>query len=154
MKKQTKTILMIIAALVLLVGVIAVVYAASRERVPEGALAVRSGDKTEYVELSKQKLEPVAGSLVNGKGQKIAVDAKGMELADVLRAAGVKPEDVASVTVTADDAFSAEVTGEEMLESGKAYLTYDADEGMTLVVFGDSNAKRNVRSVVSVDVKD
>ena len=54
--------------------------------------------------------------------------------------------------MTADDEFSAELSGDEVNEAGKAYLVGEDDGSMRLVVFGDSNAKRNVRNVVSVEI--
>ena len=42
--------------------------------------------------------------------------------------------------------------GKPCAEADKAYLVCEDDGSMRLVVFGDSNAKRNVRNVVSVDI--
>lgn len=70
----------------------------------------------------------------------------------MIKGAGFDPNGAAAVKVTADDEFSAELSGDELNEEGKAYLVGENDGSMRLVVFGDSNAKRNVRNVVSVDI--
>ena len=75
-----------------------------------------------------------------------------MSLADVIEKAGFDPDNAAAVKVTADDEFSAELTGGEVNEAGKAYLVCEDDGSMRLVVFGDSNAKRNVRDVVILEM--
>ena len=68
-------------------------------------------------------------------------------MADVLTEAGFDPADAGSVKVTAADEFSAELSGGEVNEDGKAYLVSEDDGSMRLVVFGDSNAKRKVIDV-------
>ena len=70
----------------------------------------------------------------------------------MIKNAGFDPNNAAAVKVTADDEFSAELSGDEVNEAGKAYLVSEDDGSMRLVVFRDSNAKRNVRNVVSVDI--
>lgn len=124
----------------------------SREQIPEGALLVSCGDEKEYVDLKSLESVPVQGTVVNGKGEESEIDTQGVSLADVIEKAGFDPDNAAAVKVTADDEFSAELTGGEVNEVGKAYLVCEDDGSMRLVVFGDSNAKRNVRNVVSVDI--
>ena len=113
---------------------------------------VSCGDEKEYVDLKSLDTVPVQGTVVNGKGEESEIDMQGASLADVIEKAGFDPDNAAAVKVTADDEFSAEFTGGEVNEAGKAYLVCEDDGSMRLVVFGDSNAKRNVRNVVSVDI--
>lgn len=153
MKKSVKILLAILLVLVVVVAVLAVKHINSRETVPEGALAVHVGEKITYVDLSKQSLEAVQGSVVNGKGEVKAVDAQGLSLSRVLELAKVNPAEVSSVTVRSDDEYTAEISGGEVLESGKVYVTLDAAGGMRLVVFGDENSKRQVRDVVALAVE-
>ncbi len=119
---------------------------------PDGALLVSCDGEKKYVDLNSLNAVPVQGSVINGKGEKSDVDTQGVSLADVIEKAGFDPDNAAAVKVTADDEFSAELTGGEVNEAGKAYLVCEDDGSMRLVVFGDSNAKRNVRNVVSVDI--
>ena len=119
---------------------------------PDGALLVSCGGEKKYVDLNSLDTVPVQGSIVNGKGEKSDIDTQGVPLADVIESAGFDPNGAAAVRVTADDEFPAELSGDELNEEGKAYLVGEDDGSMRLVVFGDSNAKRNVRNVVSVDI--
>lgn len=152
MKKNSKIIIVIIAVLLALTAVLAIVHFSSREQIPEGALLVSCGDEKEYVDLKSLESVPVQGTVVNGKGEESEIDTQGVSLADVIEQAGFDPDNAAAVKVTADDEFSAELTGGEVNEAGKTYLVCEDDGSMRLVVFGDSNAKRNVRNVVSVDI--
>ena len=119
---------------------------------PDGALLVNCGGEDKYVDLNSLETVSVRGSVVNGKGEKSDIDTQGVPLADVIKGAGFDPNGAAAVKVTADDEFSVELSGDELNEEGKAYLVGEDDGSMRLVVFGDSNAKRNVRNVVSVDI--
>ena len=152
MKKSTKIIMAAIAALIALTAVFAIIHSAARTEVPDGALLVSCGGEKKYVDLASLDTVSVRGSVVNGKGEKSDVNTQGVPLADVIENAGFDPNGAVTVKVTADDEFSAELSGDELNEEGKAYLVGENDGSMRLVVFGDSNAKRNVRNVVSVEV--
>lgn len=152
MKKSTKIIMAAIAALIALTAVFAIIHSAARTEVPDGALLVSCGGEKKYVDLASLDTVSVRGSVVNGKGEKSDVNTQGVPLADVIENAGFDPNGAVTVKVTADDEFSAELSGDELNEDGKAYLVGEDDGSMRLVVFGDSNAKRNVRNVVSVEV--
>lgn len=152
MKKSTKIIMAAIAALIALTAVFAIIHSAARTEVPDGALLVSCGGEKKYVDLASLDTVSVRGSVVNGKGEKSDVNTQGVPLADVIKGAGFDPNGAVTVNVTADDEFSAELSGDELNEDGKAYLVSEDDGSMRLVVFGDSNAKRNVRNVVSVEV--
>ncbi len=152
MKKSTKIIMAAIAALIALTAVFAIIHSAARTEVPDGALLVSCGGEKKYVDLTSLDTVSVRGSVVNGKGEKSDVNTQGVPLADVIENAGFDPNGAVTVKVTADDEFSAELSGDELNEDGKAYLVSEEDGSMRLVVFGDSNAGRNVRNVVSVEV--
>lgn len=152
MKKNSKIVIAVIAVLIALTAVLAIVHSATRTKVPDGALLVSCGGENKYVALNSLDTVPVQGSIVNGKGEKSDINTQGVPLADVIKGAGFDPNGAAAVRVTADDEFSAELSGDELNEEGKAYLVGEDDGSMRLVVFGDSNAKRNVRNVVSVDI--
>lgn len=152
MKKSSKIIIAVIAALIALTAVLAAIHSAARTEVPDGALLVSCGGEKKYVDLNSLDAVPVQGSVVNGKGEKSDIDTHGVPLAVVIKNAGFDPSGAAAVKVTADDEFSAELSGDELNEAGKVYLISEDDGSMRLVVFGDSNAKRNVRNVVSVEI--
>ena len=152
MKKSTKIVMAAIAALIALTAVFAIIHSAARTEVPDGALLVSCGGEKKYVDLASLDTVSVRGSVVNGKGEKSDVNTQGVPLADVIENAGFDPNGAVTVKVTADDEFSAELSGDELNEDGKAYLVSEDDGSMRLVVFGDSNAGRNVRNVVSVEI--
>lgn len=152
MKKSTKIIMAAIAALIALTAVFAIIHSAARTEVPDGALLVSCGGEKKYVDLASLDTVSVRGSVVNGKGEKSDVNTQGVPLADVIENAGFDPNGAVTVKVTAGDEFSAELSGDELNEDGKAYLVSEDDGSMRLVVFGDSNARRNVRNVVSVEI--
>lgn len=152
MKKSTKIVMAAIAALIALTAVFAIIHSAARTEVPDGALLVSCGGEKKYVDLASLDTVSVRGSVVNGKGEKSDVNTQGVPLADVIENAGFDPNGAVTVKVTADDEFSAELSGDELNEDGKAYLVSEEDGSMRLVVFGDSNAGRNVRNVVSVEI--
>lgn len=152
MKKSTKIIMAAIAALIALTAVFAIIHSAARTEVPDGALLVSCGGEKKYVDLASLDTVSVRGIVVNGKGEKSDVNTQGVPLADVIENAGFDPNGAVTVKVTADDEFSAELSGDELNEDGKAYLVSEEDGSMRLVVFGDSNAGRNVRNVVSVEI--
>lgn len=149
--KRKKQYLVILALLVL-TAVLAALHLTTRVSVPENAIRVTWNGKTTYLDVSDIGGEEVQGTLVNGKGKETAIDAQGMALSRALEKAYVDVSAVQSVTVTARDEFSAEVSGEELRQAGKAYLLCD-EEGAMLVVFGDSNAKRKVHQVERIDVQ-
>lgn len=154
MKKGSKIIIAVIAALIALTAVLAIVHSVTRTEVPDGALLVSCGGEKKYVDLNSLDTVHVQGGVVNGKGEKSDIDTQGVPLADVIKNAGFDPSGAAAVKVTADDEFSAELSGDELNEAGKVYIISEDDGSMRLVVFGDSNAKRNVRNVVSVEISD
>ena len=143
---------MLAAALAVIACVFAVIEFTSRGQVPDGALIVRMGDQTRYVNLGLLDRCDVQGTVKNGNGEETAIDASGVQLSDVLAAAKVNPQAVTSVTATSDDGRSAEITGDEVRETGRAFLYPDDNGAATLVVFGDADDTRNVPHIVSLDV--
>ena len=143
MKKQSKIIVAVLAALFLAVAAMACVHFATREKVPVNTLAIHAGKDVVYVDLDKLNRKPVQGTLTNARGDKIA---------DILRMGELDVDSIKSVTVSAADEYSASLSGAEVNESEKTFLIFGED-GLQLVVFGDENMKRSVHKVVSVDVQ-
>lgn len=147
MKNRKLTIIMI-GVLLVLTAILAVVHLTTREKETAGALQIISHGETVTLALDELKpLEKVSGSVVNGKGETIPVDAKGISVKNVLALAGVTED--APVRVVAADEYSVTVAAEE---TGEVWLVMEGD-GLRLVVFGDSDSKRNVRNVVRLSVE-
>lgn len=137
MKKRVFTV---IAVLTLLTAALAVIHLTTRTPDVEGAVIVNG--KT--VMIDDLSLSSVNGTVVNGKGEKITIDAQGVPLGDVCGT------DFTSVTVTASDEYRAEVSSGEIQN---AYLIQKDDGSLQLIVFGDENLKRCVKNVVRIDAE-
>ena len=140
--KQKKLILIILAALLLLTAALAILHLNTRDKVPEGAIMVIYNGETSYIEVDKLALTEVSGTVTNGKGEEKTVQAQGVPLFSLLDG------EFQSAAVSAEDEYAATV-GIEDVEN--AYLILSEDGSVRLVVFGDSNAKRDVKQVVKVD---
>lgn len=150
--KQKKIILIVILVLAVAVAVLVILRLSDGRMVEQGQVEILCQDQKWSVGEADIAKVPVKGELVNGKGETILIDAKGSALTDVLASVGIDPARVAAVRITAQDEFSAEVSGEELRETGKVYLIGGGDGSVTLVVFGDSNSKRNVKNVARIEV--
>lgn len=141
------------AAMVLLAAVTVILAALHLKNVPQVSdceLLIQYGGEKQRLLLQEETMVPVSGTLVTGKGAEIPVDAMGLSLADVLSLAGVG--DYTWVTVTARDEYRAEVSAREVRTGGNVYLILDTDSSFRLVVFGDSNSKRNVSDVTGLTI--
>lgn len=137
----------LIIAVLVIVAAAAAIHLTTRTQVPEGKLLVAGTE----INLSGLALQDVKGTLVNGKGDEIPVDAKGVAMSAVLASAGIT--EYSQITVCADDEYSAAVSREEVSAPEKVYLVLQDEGGVKMVVFGDSNSKRNVSDVVRIDVQ-
>lgn len=150
MKKAGLVKIMIIV-LVLITAIVAVFYLTTRPNVPEDTLRIEKDGQVIELPLERLKFIPVQGTVVTGKGEERPIDAQGVLLSGVLREAGIS--EFAEVTVTADDAYHAVVTAEEIAEPDRVYLIRQDEGGLRLIVFGDSNSKRSVSDVISLSIK-
>lgn len=149
--KKVEPVKIAIIVLILITAIVAVFYLTTRPTASEGTLRIESGGQVIELSLERLELIPVQGTVVNGKGEERTIDAQGVLLSDVLREAGIS--EFTEVTVTADDAYNAVVTAEEIAEPDRVYLIQQDEGGLRLIVFGDSNSKRSVSDVVSLSVK-
>ena len=140
--KQKKLILMILAALVLLTAALAIVHLCTRDQVPEGALMVTCDGETSYIEIDKLTMTEVSGTVTNGKGEEKTIRGPGVPLFSLLDG------EFRSAVVSAEDEYTATVGIED---AENAFLILSENGSMRLVVFGDANAKRDVKQVVKVD---
>lgn len=107
--------------------------------------------------------EPFEGKLVNAKGETFFDKFEGAELKKLLADHGVELSENSVVTVTAEDGYTAEFTGAELLENGKVYIALyqngkmieddEVKQSARIIVFGDPDSKRTVKSVKSISVR-
>ena len=146
--KTSKTIKIALAVLLLVTIAAAAVYLLGRAKVPENCIAVDYNGKTYYADLQGMVLTEIHGERVNGKGEVKPVDGMGFTLHTLLTFTLGKDFTCETVTATAADGFSAEVSMEELQEDNKAVLLLDEESGtMQLIVFGDSDSKRSVKEI-------
>ena len=151
--KGKKSLLILAAVLLCLTAVLAIAHLITRERIPEGSLLIEYNDKKDYVQVDALDMLEINGTVVNAKGDVKTINQPGVLLADVLSSAGIEGNVMHSVSVVADDEFSAELTADEIDTPGMIYLAKEPDCSMKLIVFGDSDLKRNVRNVVKLIIK-
>ncbi len=147
-----KNRLMIFAfVLVAVTAIAAIIHLNTRDEVAEGQIKIINGDKEITVNLNDLEYEQLSGIRVNGKGEEIPVEGKGILMRDLLKSIGA--EDYKKVQIVADDSYIAEVNVEEVLEDGKVCLFLQEEGGLRLVVFGDENSKRSVSDVVQIIIE-
>ena len=150
MKKLRAKLCIII--LLIITGMIALIYLNGREDVPENAIEVKYEEETQYMDVEKLEYAEVSGTRVNGKGEEIEVKAQGVSLEKILK--DIKITECETISVVADDAYNAEIAGEELQAGLEAYLIQEeGEERLRLVVFGDKDSKRSVSNVVQIIVK-
>lgn len=148
--------LIITAILLLITAVIAFFYLQGRRQTPEGSLAVICEDKETIVDPFTAPSVDVAGTVVNGKGQEKVISEKGVTLSDVLSLAGFSEGEYSAVRVVSSDEHAAELSAEEIDPGKVAFLIKntadDGSESIRLIVFGDPNAKRQIKNVVRIEL--
>ena len=149
MKKHRVKIFALV--MVVLTVIAAVFYFEQREEIMEGRLRVTNGTRTVLLDPSRFERIQVTGVRVNGKGEEIPVNGSGIAIKDVLAQAQIA--DYGLVKVISDDSYSAEISAEEVNDGTKAFLLFDEENELRLVVFGDTNSKRSVSDVVQIVVE-
>lgn len=124
--------------LAVLTAVLAAVHLKTRAPEIEGKILING----EYTEISELSMTNVKGTVINGKGEKKEIDADGICLSELCG-------DCAEVSVRSSDEYTATFNADELQN---AYLIID-DRAMRLVVFGDENARRDVKNVAEVSWK-
>ena len=140
----------LLAAVLLATAAVAVWHLSTRTEVPEGKVLVTYEGKETEIAVSDLKLQAVQGTISNAKGDKREIDAQGVTVAAVLDKAGISECSV--VAAVAEDEYRAELTAEEAFAAEGVYLILQEEGGVQLIVFADSNSKRNVSNTVRLEV--
>lgn len=158
---QKKVIAGIVAVLLIVVVVLAAVNRNSGSKGP--GMTISYGDNEIAVAWEDIDAADFEGDLVNGKGETSHHEFTGAELSVIFSENGVELTDDSKITATAEDSFSAELSGKEVLEAGKVYVALtdngemiegiEGGQGAQLVVFGDPNSKRAVRYLKTLAVE-
>lgn len=152
--KTSKTMKILMLALLLVTVIVAGAYLALRAQIPEDAIVLEYGSTTYIVDLQGIKMTEIHGERMNGKGEVKPVDGMGFHLQDLVAWTLGKDFTCDTVTITASDGVSAEITADELNEEGKVVLLWNEEDGrLQLIVFGDSDSKRSVKQVERIEVK-
>lgn len=122
----------------MLTAILAVIHLKTRTPETEGEILING----KSISISDLDFSRVTGTIVNGKGEEKQIDSQGILLSDVCG------NDFSIITATASDEYSAEILPED---SENAYIILTDDGSLRLIVFGDSNAKRDVKNLVRID---
>ena len=139
-----KVLIFIIIGLLVITAGAAGWYLSSLKKIPEHSLVVVSDGKEKVVDIDKLSLVDFIGTTVNGKGDKKEIKGQGIKLSDVFNVS-----DYTKASVIADDAYAAIVKKDEM---DQAWLQIEEGEAR-LIVFGDTDSKRNVKHVVRIEIR-
>lgn len=143
-KNNFKIIGIVIGVLILACGIAVGMYFSTREENPEDSIIVTISGEKKVINLHKLSLTKFEGSIINGKGETIEVEAEGVRVADIIGTTDFK-----EASVIADDEYSATIKPEDLK---KAWLQVEGGSAR-LIVFGDTTAKRDVKNVVRIEVK-
>ncbi len=150
-----KSNLLIVIILLLCTAAIAGFHLTGRPTVSEGNLIITYEGKDTIVDPFKAENVAVQGTTVNAKVDTKEISETGVTLMSVLNLPGVDADDYSTAKVVASDEYSAELSADEVNTEGTAYLirTLDDDkEAIRLIVFGDSDSKRQVKNVMRIEL--
>lgn len=145
---KSKKISIFIIVLLVFACITGIIHFSTREMIPDDALKITYHNKEIYVDIHKIEYKEVKGIRVNGKGDKIPVEGQGILIENLLAQEDIK--EFSEIEVIADDSYSAKVKKDEMNDD--VYLLYE-ENSVRLIVFKDTNSKRSVSNVVSINVK-
>ena len=147
---KNKKMLTLVAILAIVAVAAAVIHLTTATKESDGDVIMTYGGKEIGITLADLELTDVNGVRVNGKGEEIEVNGKGISVKDLLHEYGVA--DFTKISVVSEDSYAAEIENAEVQEEGKAYILVEEGEAR-LVVFGDTNSKRSVSDVKQIVVE-
>lgn len=162
MNRKTKYIVAAIAAVLLITAVILAVKVRGSAPDKDG-LIIKTGTDTRTISWKDLDQTVFTGEIVNGKGEVSDHEYRGIELSELFRVNGIEIRADAKITALSEDNYTAELSGEEVMSSGRVYAavvcdgemieSIDKGQGAQLVVYGDSNAKRQVRYLKTITLE-
>ncbi len=147
MKK--KTLIVILAVLVVLAAVLAVIVSKNQPRKAVSEVIIVQNGKQTKVDLVRLDLTNVKATVTRANGKSLEIDAKGLELRKLLE----KYSGYTTLTVLAEDNYTAEIKADELQTEKNVYLIIGEENKPRLVVLSDSNAKRDVKNVLTIELK-
>ncbi len=162
MNRKTKMTAAAIAAVLLIVTVVTALIVRNSIVEEEGFILSAGGKKTVISFAGLDRIS-FSGEIVNGKGEITDHEYRGIELYELLKENGIEVSENTKVTAAAEDNYTAEIKGNEIMTAGKVYIAVGCDgemikgiegrPGAQLVVYGDPDSKRQVRNLKSAAVE-
>ena len=163
MNKITRYIMTAAAAVLIIIAVILALRVRGSSPDQSG-LIIQNGTQTVTISWEDLKKTEFSGEIVNGKGEISNHEYQGAELYELLSGKGIGIREDTKITAVSDDNYTAELTGAEIMTAGRVYAAVicdgemiegiDGGQGAQLVVYGDANAKRQVRYLKTITVED
>lgn len=151
-------------AAVLLTAAVILTLKVRNDAPDESGLIINSGTETFTYSWEDLSQTSFSGEIVNGKGEVSDHEYQGIELSELFDQSGITISKDTKITVSSEDNYSAELSGEEVLTKSKVYAavisdnemieSIDGKQGGQLVVYGDPNAKRQVRYLKTITVEN
>ena len=121
MKK--KTLLIILAVLVVLAAVLAVIVSRNQPQKAVSEVIIVQNGKQAKVDLGKLDLTDVKATVTRANGKTLEIDAKGLEMRKLLE----KYSGYTTLTVSAEDNYTAEIKADELQTEKNVYLIIGED---------------------------
>lgn len=155
----------LIAAVVVLAVVIAVLGLMNRSEESPALLTISQGDTAAAVEWEDVDIEEFTLTTVNGKGMEKTCEYRGIRLSELLSGMSFELNDSSVITITAEDNFSADFTGKEVLKGDNIFLAVERDgepllnldengPGAMSLAAADKNSKRCVKCIKTISISD
>ena len=144
-----KTLLIILAVLVVLAAVLAVIVSKEQPQKTVSEVIIAQNGKQTKVDLGRLELSDVKATVTRANGKALEIDSKGLELRKLLE----EYSGYTTVTVLAEDNYTAEIKADELQTEKNVYLMIGEENRPRLVVLSDSNAKRDVKNVLTIELK-
>ncbi len=152
----------VIAALLVIAAVILAVKVRGDASQSDG-LVIRSGQTETVIPWDDLDQISFTGEIINGKGEISTHEYRGVELITLFKDKGIEITANTKITASSEDNYMVEISGEEILMEDKVYAAVSSDDemienieggqGAQLVVYGDENAKRQVRYLKIITVE-
>lgn len=133
------------------------VFQVMRESIPKSVLTINYvGNKTIVDPFRLERID-VKGTITDGKGDKKDISSKGFRLIDCINMAKVPEEGYNTARILSEDGYAAELTRDEARDDKKTFFIINEDketkaQTLQLVVFGDSDSKRQVKNVTMIEL--
>ena len=151
------------AAAVLIIAAVILAVVVRGSAPEKSGLIIQSSGKTVTVSWEDLSRSVFNGEIVNGKGEISNHEYQGVELLELVQANGIEIKEDTKITAVSEDNYTAELSGAEVMTGGKVYAAVicdqekidniDGGQGGQLVVYGDANAKRQVRYLKIIKIE-